>query len=118
MQFRFTRVDWEFVSAFRIAYRTRTHAQTVLVEVRDGNLTGRGAASGVTYYGESIETILDQLTHVVGELRNGISRVQLQSIMPAGGARNAVDCALWDLEAKRLGLRAWQLAGLKSVASS
>jgi L-alanine-DL-glutamate epimerase-like enolase superfamily enzyme len=50
-----------------------------------------------------------------GDLTNGISRKDLQTLLPAGGARNAIDCALWDLQAKRAGCRAWELAGMKSV---
>lgn len=115
MQVRVRRVDWEFISPFRVAYRTRTHAQTVVVELEDSGQVGRGEALGVSYRGESADTLLGQLNDVAGELRNGISREKLQSFLPAGGARNAIDCALWDVEAKRSGRRVWQLAGLPSV---
>lgn len=115
MQIRFTQVDWEYTSVFRIAYRTRTHSQTVVVELEDRGLIGRGEALGVFYHGETIEALLDQLGNVAGDLRNGVSRAELQHKLPPGGARNALDCALWDLEAKRARRRVWDLVGLQPV---
>lgn len=115
MQVRFHRVDWEFKSAFRIAYRTRSLAQTVVVELQEEDVVGRGEALGVHYHGETVEMLLEQLSAVAGDLRHGVSRAQLQELLPAGGARNAVDCALWDLEAKRAACRVWQLAGFSSA---
>jgi L-alanine-DL-glutamate epimerase-like enolase superfamily enzyme len=115
MHVEFRRVDWPFVSTFRIAYEVRTHAETVLVELKDGNLVGRGEALGVSYHGETVDSLLAQLMAVKNELVSGISRRDLQSLLPAGGARNAIDCALWDLEAKRARRRAWELAGIDSA---
>jgi L-alanine-DL-glutamate epimerase-like enolase superfamily enzyme len=69
----------------------------------------------VFYHGETIDSLLAQLTAVKDDLVKGISRSQLQELLPPGGARNAVDCALWDLEAKRAGRRAWTLAAIESV---
>jgi L-Ala-D/L-Glu epimerase / N-acetyl-D-glutamate racemase len=115
MEVEIRRVDWPFKSEFRIAYETRAHAETVQVELRDGGHVGRGEALGVSYHGETADSIREQLMAVEKELRDGISRDRLQAILPPGGARNAIDCALWDLEAKRLGRRAWVLAGIGSV---
>jgi L-Ala-D/L-Glu epimerase len=115
MQLRFRRVDWEFASTFRIAYRTQTHTETVQVELREAQRMGRGEAAGVSYHGETIELLLDQLASMGSELRNDISRTELQAMLPPGGARNAIDCALWDLEAKRTGCSVWQLAGIPPV---
>jgi L-alanine-DL-glutamate epimerase-like enolase superfamily enzyme len=115
MQVRVRRVDWEFVSPFRVAYRTRTHAETVCVELQEGDLVGRGEALGVSYRGETVHTLLDQLAAVSKDLREDISRARLQELLPPGGARNALDCALWDLEAKRAGRRAWELAELPTT---
>jgi L-Ala-D/L-Glu epimerase len=115
MLVEFRRVNWPFTSTFRIAYRTQTVAETVWVELTDGKLTGRGEALGVSYHGESIASLMRQLEDVRKDLDKGLSRAQLQELLPAGGARNAIDCALWDLEAKRGGQRAWELAGLPSV---
>jgi L-alanine-DL-glutamate epimerase-like enolase superfamily enzyme len=115
MQVRFSRVDWEYKSLFRISNWSKTHARTVVVELQDGAVTARGEGIGVFYHDETPETVLDQLSDVANDLRNGISRAELQQRLPPGGARNAADCALWELEAKRAGRRAWELAGLQSV---
>ena len=112
MQVRFRRVDWEFAAVFRIAFRTRTHAQTIVVELEQDGLVGRGEAAGVSYHGETAGSLLDQLAGMTKELSKGLSRAELQGLLPAGGARNAVDCALWDLDAKRLGRRVWDMAGM------
>ena len=115
MQVEFRRVNWPFASTFRIAYRAQTTAETVWVELKDGALTGRGEGMCVYYHGETIDSLLIQLKAVENDLVKGASRAQLQELLPPGGARNAVDCALWDLEAKRAGRRAWTLAGIDSV---
>ena len=115
MQVEFRRVNWPFASTFRIAYRSQTTAETVWVELKEGTLTGRGEGMCVFYHGETIDSLLIQLKAVEKDLVRGISRAQLQELLPPGGARNAVDCALWDLEAKRAGRRAWTLAGIESV---
>jgi L-Ala-D/L-Glu epimerase / N-acetyl-D-glutamate racemase len=115
MQVEFRRVNWPFASTFRIAYRAQTTAETVWVELKEGALTGRGEGMCVFYHGETIDSLLAQLTTIESDLAKGISRAELQTLLPPGGARNAVDCALWDLEAKRTGRRAWTLAGIESV---
>jgi len=115
MRVEFRRVDWPFAKTFRIAYRVELVANTVWVELTDGPHVGRGEALGVSYHNESVDSMLAQLEAVRGTLEKGISREQLQQLLPPGGARNGVDCALWDLEAKRAGRRAWELAGFKSV---
>lgn len=115
MQVSFQREQWEFKVPFRISYRTRTHAQTLVVQLEEGGHVGRGETGGVSYHGETVDTLFDQLSDIAPDLRNGLSRAELQNRLPAGGARNAVDCALWDLEAKRAGRRAWELVGLTSV---
>lgn len=117
IEIRSRRVDWELQSEFRIAYKSRTHSRTLVVELRDGDLVGRGEALGVSYRGESVDTLAEQLAGLADELAQGMSRTELQTRLPAGGARNAVDCALWDIEAKRTGRRAWELAGIESVRS-
>jgi L-alanine-DL-glutamate epimerase-like enolase superfamily enzyme len=83
--------------------------------VRDGDCEGRGEALGVSYHGESADSILGQLNHVLPHVKRGLSRNDVQALLPPGGARNALDCALWDLEAKRAKLRAWDLAGFSEV---
>ena len=115
MEIRFNRVNWPFASTFRIAYREQTCAETVQVTLRDGSLVGRGEALGVSYHGETVDSMLAQLVWLSSKVASGISRDDLQSLLPPGGARNALDCALWDLEAKRAGQRVWELAGIRSV---
>jgi L-Ala-D/L-Glu epimerase len=115
MRLTFRRVDWEYNSVFRIAYRTAAHVETVVVELLERGRVGRGEAMGVSYHGETAEAMLDQLATVAGDVSNGISRAELQKRLPPGGARNAIDCALWDLEAQCSGCPAWQLAGLTAV---
>jgi L-alanine-DL-glutamate epimerase-like enolase superfamily enzyme len=115
MQVEFRKVNWPFASLFRIAYRTQAYAETIQVELRDGSFVGRGEGLGVSYRGETVDSMLAQLAQAEADLVGGISRMDLQALLPPGGARNAVDCALWDLEAKRSGHRAWELAGMTSV---
>jgi L-alanine-DL-glutamate epimerase-like enolase superfamily enzyme len=87
-----------------------------MVRLTEGKWTGRGEGAAVAYRGETIDSMLQQLSAVRGELSRGITRRELQELLAPGGARNAVDCALWDLEAKRAGQRAWELAGMESVS--
>jgi L-Ala-D/L-Glu epimerase len=115
MRVKCHRVDWPFAATFRIAYQVQTVAETVWVELLDGPFTGRGEGLPVPYHGETADSLLAQLTAVEKRLETDISRSDLYQLLPPGGARNAVDCALWDLEAKRIGRRAWQLAGLTVV---
>jgi L-Ala-D/L-Glu epimerase / N-acetyl-D-glutamate racemase len=117
MQVEFRRVDWPYVSPFRISYKVSSVAETVQVQLTEGEFVGRGEALGVSYHGETIASMLAQLESVKSALLSGISRPELAKLLPPGGARCALDCALWDLEAKRSGKRAWELAGLASVKS-
>jgi L-alanine-DL-glutamate epimerase-like enolase superfamily enzyme len=115
MQVEFRRVDWPFASIFRIASRASSVAETVWVELSDGACLGRGEAMGVIYHGETVDSLLADLAAVRPALEKGITRAGLQSLLPPGGARNALDCALWDLDAKRSGRRAWALAEIEPV---
>ena len=117
MQIELTRVNWPFSSPFRIAYRVQTCAETLQVSLRDGSLVGRGEAMGVSYQGETLDSMMEQIKDVSDQIARGISRDDVQSLLSPGGARNALDCALWDLEAKQAGRRAWQLAGMRSVTT-
>jgi L-alanine-DL-glutamate epimerase-like enolase superfamily enzyme len=109
--------EWEYTTPFRISYQVHTHCPVVQVGVREGDVIGRGEAAGVFYHGETLETVISQLKDVAGNIENGVSRAELQSLLPAGGARNALDCALWDLEAKLGGQRAWELSGIFEPSS-
>ncbi len=84
----------------------------VVAEIRDGIHVGRGEAAGVDYLGETPASIARQIRSLEDAFAGGVDRAQLQSLLPAGGARNALDCALWDIEAARSGVPAWQSAGV------
>lgn len=103
--------SWPLHKPFKISRDTHYHAETIICEISDGVITGRGEAAGVSYAGETIESIKQQIEKVVGQVAAGISRQELQQLLPPGGARNAVDCALWDLEAKRAGKTIWEMLG-------
>ena len=98
---------------FSITGHTFINLEAVVVTLtRDGHV-GRGEGDGVYYLGESQESMLSQLETVRRQVEAGISRAELQDLLPAGGARNALDCALWDLEAKSSGQRIWNLLGIQ-----
>lgn len=97
---------------FRISRGARTESVVVAATISVGGLRGRGECVPYPRYGESVDSVLDQIEGARGAIESGIDRSELQSLLPAGAARNALDCALWDLEAKRAGKRVWELAGL------
>lgn len=95
---------------FAISRGARTEARVVTVTARADGVAGRGEGVPYPRHGETVDSVLAQ----IAGLPAGIDRAALQGALPPGAARNAVDCALWDLEAKRAGRRVWQLAGLTS----
>jgi L-Ala-D/L-Glu epimerase len=99
---------------FRISGFVFEEQDVVVVTVNDGEHQGRGEASGVYYLGDTAQTMVAELEAARAAIEKGIDRAALQSLLPPGGARNAVDCALWELEAHRLGVAVWELAGLPS----
>ncbi|HWA31713.1 MAG TPA: dipeptide epimerase [Rhizomicrobium sp.] len=103
---------WPFKEPFRISGYTFTDANVVCVTLRDGGAEGWGEAAGVYYHNETPESLTAQIEAVRAEIERGITRQELRELLPAGGARNAVDAALWDLEAKRTGVPAWKSAKL------
>jgi L-alanine-DL-glutamate epimerase-like enolase superfamily enzyme len=96
---------------FRISGHVFTGSDVVVVTVHDGDLRGRGEGGGVYYLNDDVPHMLQVLGVARGAIEAGISREELRSLMPPGGARNAVDCALWELEAAREGVPVWKLAG-------
>ena len=99
---------------FRISgYVFEVH-DAVVVTLSDSEHRGRGEASGIFFLGETAQTILASIEGARGMIEEGIDRAALQRLLPPGGARNAVDCALWELDAQRLGVPVWQLAGLQA----
>ncbi|QIB35410.1 N-acetyl-D-Glu racemase DgcA [Ancylobacter pratisalsi] len=101
---------------FTIARGSKTEAVVVLAELRDGDFTGRGECVPYARYGESTEGVVAAIEAVGGALAAGLDRRALQRLMPPGAARNALDCALWDLEAKHAGRPVHALAGLPGPA--
>jgi L-alanine-DL-glutamate epimerase-like enolase superfamily enzyme len=92
---------------FTISRGSRTEARVVTATISDGRHTGRGECVPYARYGETVESVIAQI-----EGCGAADRITLQDMLPAGAARNAVDCAFWDLEAKRAGKRVWELAKL------
>ncbi len=92
---------------FTIARGTRTHAEVLTVTLVDGAHRGRGECVPYARYGETMASVEAQVRGFAGG-----TRAELAEALPPGAARNALDCALWDLEAKRAGARVWDLAGL------
>ena len=103
---------WPAARPFRIAGREWTSFDAVIVEIADGDAVGRGEGIGVFYLGDTLAGLEAQIESIAAQLVAGASRADLLRLLPAGGARNALDCALWDLEAKRAGKRVWELAGI------
>jgi L-alanine-DL-glutamate epimerase-like enolase superfamily enzyme len=103
--------NWPLHKPFRISRNVHTHSETIICEIADGAVVGRAEAAGVSYEGETQDSIQKQIEGVSAAIAAGISREALQDLLPPGGARNAVDCALWDLEAKRSGQTIWQMIG-------
>lgn len=97
---------------FRISGYLFESFDAVVVTLGDGRFRGRGEGGGVYYLQDDAPHMLAALDAARAEIENGIDRTALAKLMPAGGARNALDCALWDLEAARSGVPAWQLAGV------
>src|SRR5436853_5708690 len=102
---------WPIAGAFTISRGAKTEAVTVVAEVSQGGHTGRGECVPYPRYGETPEATLATLRAIRGTLRQGLDRQALQAEMPAGAARNALDCALLDLESKASGQRVWTLLG-------
>ena len=97
---------------FHISGHTFEAVNLAIVELRQGPFFGRGEASGVYYFKEDAKSMGAAIEAVRGEIEAGITRQALAALLPPGGARNAVDCALWELEARRAGWPAWMLAGV------
>jgi len=117
MQLDITRDAFRLEKTFTISRGSRDRAEVLTVHLRSGEHTGRGECYPYARYGESLDSVSAQIRSVAQALQGGLDRNALREAMPAGAARNAIDCALWDLEAKTSGKPVWRLAGLpKPVA--
>ena len=101
---------WPLKNVFRISRGERRETQVVAVMISDGQHTGRGEGVPIRRYNQTTASVLAQIESIRAE--KDFNRQKLQTLLPAGAARNALDCALWDLEAKKSGKRVWELVGL------
>ncbi len=106
---------WPIAGEFAIARGSKDTADVVVASIADGALRGRGECVPYARYGETVEGAVAALGAMAGAVGEGITRAELQSAMKPGAARNALDCALWDLDAKRAGIPAAELAGLAPI---
>ncbi len=100
---------------FRIAGYVFEAMPATVATLRDGRYSGRGEAAGVYYTNDVPEKMLATLESLRPRIESGLDREALRALLPAGGARNALDCALWELESQRRGEPVWKLAGLEGV---
>lgn len=101
---------WPLARPFTISRGTKTEAEVVVAEIEERGARGRGECVPYPRYGETAAAVAEQIEAVA--VAGGLDRERLQGLLPAGAARNAVDCALWDLEAKQQDRRTWDIAGL------
>lgn len=109
---------WPVAGQFIIARGAKTYVDVLLVAAREGDHVGMGEATAIYYNQESAESCLKQVEDVIDALSDlgaREAREAVQTLLPPGAARNALDCALWDLEAKAAGVPVWQLAGLSEA---
>ncbi|HWK88035.1 MAG TPA: N-acetyl-D-Glu racemase DgcA [Xanthobacteraceae bacterium] len=103
---------WPISGSFIISRGAKTEATVVIAEIRDGDLMGHGECVPYARYGETPEGVVAAIEALKGDVAEGLQCDSLQKRMQPGAARNALDCALWDIAAKRARKRAWELAGL------
>jgi len=97
---------------FTISRGSKTQADVVTVTLTCGDHRGRGESVPYSRYGETVESVIAEIENLRSDIADGLTREALQSTLPAGAARNALDCAFWDLQAKQSGKRVYELAGL------
>ncbi len=108
--------SWPLRTPFTISRGTKTEAHVVVAEISDGDAVGRGECVPYPRYGETVADVVARIEALAAAVGDGLDRDGLRRALPAGAARNALDCALWDLEAKRTGRPVWRLAGLAEPA--
>ncbi len=104
--------SWPIRGSFTISRGSKTQAETIIVELEKEGVVGRGECVPYARYGESISSVTKQIDEVISQISEGITREQLQSLLPSGAARNALDCAMWDLECKLTAQSVWQKIGV------
>ncbi len=107
-----TSETWPLARPFAIARGSKTSAEPVVATIAGQGVRGRGECLPYARYGEDIDSVVETIRAMAPDIAAGMDRAALQEALPAGAARNALDCALWDFEAKKSGMPAWKLAGL------
>lgn len=115
MHYSVTAEQWPLARPFVTAREVMHHLPLVLLTISDEGVTGQAEAAGVDYHGETVSTIMAQIEACLAGRSKLPSRHDLIALLPPGGARNAIDCALWDLEAKQTGRSAAQIAGMADL---
>ena len=110
MIYRIRTERWPVAGVFRISRRSATETDVVVVELEQDGHVGRGECGPNVRYGESAESVTAQLEAIRHAVESGADRAAAQALLPHGAARNALDCALWDLEAKKTGTPVWRRA--------
>jgi L-alanine-DL-glutamate epimerase-like enolase superfamily enzyme len=112
MKMRVEQIKRPLASPFVITGYTFTHLHAVWVTLEEGAFTGRGEGVGMYYRGETPDTMMAQLREVQQQVEGGATKEDIQALLPPGGARNALDCAMWDIECKREGVTIWHILGI------
>ena len=113
LQLVVARQEWPYRKAFRIARGARTCSELFLAHISDGTHTGRGECGVLGHYGETVESVAAQIESMRDRLDTLHTPAALTAAMPAGSARNLLDCALWDLACRQQGRSVWSLAGVE-----
>lgn len=106
------REQWPIRGGFRISRGEKREADVVVVTLHEDGVRGRGECVPYPHFGETVDAVLNAIEELRESLEAGLEREELQSTLPPGAARNAIDCSLWDLAAKQSGTPVWRLAGL------
>ncbi len=107
--------SWPIRGGFTISRGAKTQADVVLVELAHGGFKGYGECVPYARYGESSDSVVEQIESIRQDIQQGMDRIQLQQKLPPGAARNALDCAFWDLQAKMSPHRVWELLGMAAM---
>ncbi len=118
MRLNVRKQTWPIDGSFAISRGSRSEVNTVIVELIDGDYCGQAECVPYAHYGETVQSVLAQIEQIRSSLENGSNQADIQKLMSAGAARNAVDCALWDLHAKSSGTSAWETVGLPCPQST
>ena len=101
-----------FAEPFRISGHIFDAIRSIVVRIWEGAYQGRGEAAGIYYLGENQQQMIETIEAVLGDVEEGLTRNELQTLLPPCGARNALDCAMWELESRKTGTPVWRLAGV------